>query len=46
MARQLTPFGRILLVLCGLALIGYGLYKYGVLEKLIPPEQLARIQEV
>src|SRR6266446_2422766 len=36
MARQLTPFGRILLVLCGLALIGYGLYKYGVLEKLIP----------
>jgi OmpA-OmpF porin, OOP family len=36
MARQLTPFGRILLVLCGLALIGYGLYKYGIIERLIP----------
>jgi NitT/TauT family transport system substrate-binding protein len=34
MARQLTPFGRVLLVLCGLALIGYGLYKYGVLDRL------------
>jgi NitT/TauT family transport system substrate-binding protein len=33
MARQLTPLGRILLVLCGLALIGYGLYKYGFLDK-------------
>src|SRR5258706_976226 len=33
MARQLTPFGRILLVLCGLGLIGYGLYKYGVLGR-------------
>src|SRR5437867_13077777 len=36
MARQLTPFGRLLLVICGLGLIGYGLYKYGLLEKLIP----------
>src|SRR6267378_272376 len=34
MARQLTPFGRVLLFLCGLALIGYGLYKYGVLDRL------------
>ena len=34
MARQLTPLGRVLLVLCGLALIGYGLYKYGVLDRL------------
>jgi NitT/TauT family transport system substrate-binding protein len=33
MARQLTPLGRILLVLCGLGLIAYGLYKYGVLDK-------------
>ncbi|HEY5906600.1 MAG TPA: phosphate ABC transporter substrate-binding/OmpA family protein [Vicinamibacteria bacterium] len=34
MARQLTPLGRVLLVLSGLALIGYGLYKYGVLDKI------------
>lgn len=34
MARQLTPLGRILLVLCGLALIGYGLYRYGVLARI------------
>src|SRR6185295_17994149 len=34
MARQLTPFGRLLLVVCGLGLIGYGLYKYGVLDRL------------
>ena len=27
MARQLTPLGRILIVLSGLALIGYGLYQ-------------------
>ena len=33
MARQLTPLGRILLVLSGLALIGYGLYRYGVLGR-------------
>ena len=34
MARQLTPLGRILLVLAGLALIGYGLYRYGVLDRI------------
>jgi NitT/TauT family transport system substrate-binding protein len=34
MARQLTPFGRVLLVLCGLALLGYGLYRYGVFSKI------------
>jgi len=34
MARQLTPLGRVLLVVCGLALIGYGLYRYGVLDRL------------
>jgi NitT/TauT family transport system substrate-binding protein len=34
MARQLTPLGRFLLVVCGLALIGYGLYRYGALDRL------------
>jgi NitT/TauT family transport system substrate-binding protein len=34
MARQLTPLGRFLLVLAGLSLIGYGLYRYGVLDRL------------
>jgi NitT/TauT family transport system substrate-binding protein len=34
MARQLTPFGRLLLVVAGLSLVGYGLHKYGVLRKL------------
>jgi NitT/TauT family transport system substrate-binding protein len=34
MARQLTPLGRFLLVICGLSLIGYGLYRYGVLGKI------------
>ena len=34
MARQLTPLGRVLVVLAGLSLLGYGLYKYGVLGKL------------
>jgi NitT/TauT family transport system substrate-binding protein len=34
MARQLTPLGRLLLVLCGLALVGYGLHRYGVLDRL------------
>src|SRR5687768_7925271 len=33
MARQLTPLGRALVVLAGLALLGYGLYKYGVIGK-------------
>jgi len=36
MAKQLTPLGRMLLVICGLALLVFGLYKYGVLDKLIP----------
>lgn len=34
MARQLTPLGRFLIVLCGLALIGYGLWRYGVMGKI------------
>jgi NitT/TauT family transport system substrate-binding protein len=44
MARQLTPLGRVLVVLAGLALLGYGLYKYGVLVKLggiVAPEKKA-----
>jgi NitT/TauT family transport system substrate-binding protein len=34
MARQLTPLGRVLVVLAGLSLVGYGLYRYGVFGKL------------
>ncbi len=34
MARQLTPLGRVLLVLSGLSLVGYGLYRYGVFGKI------------
>jgi NitT/TauT family transport system substrate-binding protein len=34
MARQLTPLGRFLLVVSGLSLLTYGLYKYGVLSKI------------
>ncbi len=34
MARQLTPLGRFLFVVAGLSLLGYGLYKYGVLSRL------------
>lgn len=44
MARQLTPLGRVLLVLCGLALLGYGLHKYGVLDRvagLVAPDKRA-----
>lgn len=44
MARQLTPLGRILVVLSGLALLGYGLHKYGVLGKvgsLVAPDKKA-----
>ncbi len=44
MARQLTPFGRILVVLSGLALLGYGLHKYGVLGKvgdMVAPDKKA-----
>jgi outer membrane protein OmpA-like peptidoglycan-associated protein len=33
MARQLTPLGRVLLVVCGLSLLGYGLHKYGVFDR-------------
>ncbi len=36
MARQLTPLGRFLVVVSGLGLLGYGLHRYGVLDKLIP----------
>ena len=42
MARQLTPLGRFLFVVAGLALLGYGLYRYGVLNKLasvVAPEK-------
>jgi len=42
MARQLTPLGRVLLVLCGLGLLGYGLHKYGVLDRvtgLVAPDK-------
>src|SRR2546428_3770768 len=44
MARQLTPLGRLLLVLAGLSLVGYGLYKYGVLGPIagiVAPEKPA-----
>jgi NitT/TauT family transport system substrate-binding protein len=44
MARQLTPLGRVLLVLSGLSLIGYGLYRYGVLGKvagIVAPDRKA-----
>ena len=34
MAKQLTPLGRLIVVLCGLSLVGYGLYRYGVLDKI------------
>jgi NitT/TauT family transport system substrate-binding protein len=34
MARQLTPLGRILIVLSGMALVGYGLYRYGVFARI------------
>src|SRR5687768_1361255 len=34
MARQLTPLGRVLVVLSGLAPVGYGLYRYGALDGL------------
>ena len=34
MAKQLTPLGRALSSLCGLALLGYALYRYGVFGKI------------
>ncbi|HEY7409543.1 MAG TPA: OmpA family protein [Vicinamibacteria bacterium] len=34
MAKQLTPLGRILVVVSGLSLVGYALYRYGVFGKL------------
>ena len=36
MARQLTPLGRFLIVAAGLSLLGYGLYRYGIFDKIIP----------
>ena len=36
MARQLTPLGRVLVVLAGLSLLGYGLYKYGDFLRRVP----------
>lgn len=34
MAKQLTPLGRMLVVVCGLSLVGYALYRYGVFGKI------------
>src|SRR5262245_54986953 len=34
MAKQLTPLGRMLVVVCGLSLVGYALYRYGVIGKI------------
>ena len=43
MARQLTPLGRVLVVLAGVSLIGYALSRYGafaslggLIEKIVP----------
>jgi NitT/TauT family transport system substrate-binding protein len=44
MARQLTPLGRFLFVVAGLSLLGYGLYRYGVLARItsvLAPEKRA-----
>lgn len=44
MARQLTPLGRVLFVVAGLSLVGYALYKYGVLGRfsgMVAPEKRA-----
>jgi NitT/TauT family transport system substrate-binding protein len=44
MAKQLTPLGRFLLVVAGLALLGYGLWHYGVLDKalsIVAPDKKA-----
>ena len=44
MARQLTPLGRVLFVVAGLSLLGYALYKYGLLGSLgglVAPEKRA-----
>jgi NitT/TauT family transport system substrate-binding protein len=44
MARQLTPLGRALLVLAGLSLLGYALYRAGFLDKvagLVAPDKKA-----
>src|SRR4051812_17013465 len=44
MARQLTPLGRLLFVVAGLSLLGYGLYRYGVLARIagiVAPERRA-----
>lgn len=34
MARQLTPLGRLLLFVCGFALLAYAGYKYGFIDKI------------
>src|SRR6185436_9530228 len=36
MATQLTPFGRALVMVCGLTIVGSTVYRYGLLETLIP----------
>ena len=44
MARQLTPLGRVLFVIAGLALLGYAAAKYGLLGRLggmVAPEKRA-----
>jgi NitT/TauT family transport system substrate-binding protein len=44
MARQLTPLGRLLLVVAGLSLVVYGLYTRGVISRLtsvVAPEKRA-----
>jgi NitT/TauT family transport system substrate-binding protein len=44
MARQVTPLGRVLIFLAGIVLLGYGLMRYGALDKLtgiVAPEKKA-----
>ncbi len=44
MARQLTPFGKFLVFACGIALTGYALKRYGVLDKatrIVAPDKKA-----
>jgi OOP family OmpA-OmpF porin len=36
MAMQLTPLGKGLIVLSGLAMLGYAGYKYGLVDKIVP----------
>jgi OOP family OmpA-OmpF porin len=46
MALQLTPVGRAMVVVAGLALVGYGLHKYGVLDKIVPAAKERASQNV